>query len=262
MATTMTVRTICSEDEDTFLERDQTAVALDLETMDDFRADIDDAPIIGYSLTLFDLNELEDAMPTMVRLIDNLQDETILLEQLFADLRALGEVTLVGHNLAFPEEFQHLDAEGYDLPKLLARAEVCGLDGSFLRAFKTYDTMDVAGGLYRHEEHTKSHTWLKLDELKDWLEIEPPAKFIGLGPDVRKLWRRDGFERIMLYNAADTMVEARLATIFYHQLKVCTAADGLIGSGLCEHVEALTPLKDLPVWSRLKGLTAFAGSDV
>lgn len=258
----MTVRTICSEDEDTFLQRDQTAVALDLETMDDFRNDIDDAPIIGYSLTLFDLEALEDAMPTLVRLIDDLQEERDLLEQLFADLRALGEVTLVGHNLAFPEDFEHLDAEGYDLPKLEARAEVRGLDGSFLHGFETYDTMDVAGGLYRHEEHSKSHTWLKLDELKDWMGIEPPAKFIGLGPDVRRLWRRDGFDRIMLYNAADTMVEARLATIFYHQLEVCTATDGLIGAELCEHVEELTPLKDLPAWSRLKGLTSFAGSDV
>ncbi len=258
----MTVRTICSEDEDTFLQRDQTAVALDLETMDDFRNDIDDAPIIGYSLTLFDLEVLEDAMPTMVRLIDDLQDEKTLLERLVADLRALGEVALVGHNLAFPEDFEHLDAEGYDLPKLEARAAVRGLDVSFLHDVETYDTMDVAGGLYRHEEHAKSHTWLKLDELKDWLGIEPPAKFIGLGPDVRRLWRRDGFDRIMLYNAADTMVEARLATIFVHQLEVCTTSDGLIGSELCEHVAELTPLKDLPAWSRLKGLTSFAGSDV
>ncbi|MDY6770504.1 MAG: hypothetical protein SV186_00945 [Candidatus Nanohaloarchaea archaeon] len=257
----MTVRSICSEDEATFLDRDETAVALDIETMDDLDEGIDDAPVLGYALTRFDPGALDDTMQTLVRLVDDLREEDELLQRLFEDLRSFGDVTVTGHNVAFPDGFEHLDADGYDLPKLEARAAVHGIDASFLHDLATFDTMDVAGGHYRHSEDGTGR-WMGLDELTDRFGIEPPAKFITLGPDIRKLWRRDAFDRIMLYNAANAMVVARLVSIFRHQLDGCPGPDGSIGEELCEHVHGLTPIRELPAWNRLKGQTSFAGSDV
>lgn len=238
-----------------------TFVTWDLETLDDFDQDLEHEPVVGYSLTLAEapLDQVPDELPTMAVVADDLDDEAALLRSLCDLFRSNRDrITLVSHNGAYTQPSVDGGGPGYDSRKLLERCRAHDIDAGFIRSMPTYDTMDEAAGAYRHPDHGGRSTWLGLELLTSLFRIRPPTKFSDLGKDLRAIWQRGGLERVMLYNAADSMTETIIAALFRHQQHQCPAEDGLISHrNRCEHLHDGISIADYDDWQRLKAETAF-----
>lgn len=236
-------------------------VTWDLETLDDFDQDLESEPVVGYSLTVAEppLNDLPDRLPTLVAVAEDRDEEAELLRSL-CDLLAphSDEITLVSHNGAYTQPNIEGGGPGYDSRKLLERGWEHGIDAGFLRSTRSYDTMDVAAGSYRHHDHGGGSTWLGLELLTDLFRIRPPTKFSDLGKDLRAIWQRGDLERVMLYNAADAMTETLIAALFRHQQQVCVPDDGRISHrNTCPHLHDGIRVAEFPDWDELKRQTTF-----
>jgi len=244
-------------------ERDTDVVVLDVETLDCFALGLWNEPIISYSLAFLDTTDLEGGNFRIEGCIsESVEEEGLLLATLGGKLASHPQVLLVGHNIS--HSFKYIKAwnRGYDIPKIIKRSSVHGLDLSFLESMKVFDLMDVAFQYYDHTTHNL--TWngekqriLKSEFIEEQLRIIRPTGFQKMGHEVRQIYEnyvrtgnRSILQRILLYNCCDVAVESVIFKIFHHLLNKCRK--GTISFGArCQHIPDATVIGSLPAWTRL-----------
>lgn len=235
-------------------------VTLDIETLDhDY---IKTEPIVSFSFSFIPNLPLPivQHFPTFAFLVIDREGEGNLLLKLGEILARIPKSTrIVGHNVSYEIESMKLDGWssywGYDIPKILSRAKILGLNLNVIREFKTDDTMDIAYSKFDHCEHGiqdrvgNIKKVLKCTEIEDFFNIKRP--FPKLGQEVRKYFEDKRFREILLYNSCDTITESIVYRIFEHKLNHCKQP--LISFRKnCEHMPRVIKIGDMETWKRLK----------
>lgn len=241
-------------------------VTLDIETLDykDSLSNLSQEPIVSFSISFIpESSNIISEFPTFGYVIENKQEELSLIKLLENIFNGFSKnITIVGHNVAYElickKECRFQNTKGFDIPKILARSSLLNMDLTFLKKFKTYDTMDIAYRFFKHSEHAKLNKqgyqkkFLSSIELESFFNIKRPSNITKLGNKVRDYFNDSKFFDILLYNCSDTIIESIFYNIFEHKLNDCKSDDGLISfKQNCEHMPAIIEIDKLETWKLL-----------
>lgn len=245
--------------------RSYSKITLDIETLDSAPLKLWNEPIVSFSLSFVPDIPLPIVtnFPTFGFCIQSTDEEKTLLLKLKEIFNNFDKaITILGHNVSYEVECKDVcgfsNSHGYDIPKILKRSRLFGIDLHFIKEFETYDTMDIAFFKMDHEEHGKINRIgklkkiLKCDELEEFFNIERPQSIPKLGPLVRDYFAEKKYKEILLYNCSDTIIETIIYRIFEHKLNFCKQESGLISfKNNCEHIPKIIRIDKLETWKTL-----------
>jgi len=242
-------------------------VTLDIETLDSGLLRVWSEPIVSFSLSFVSNDSISSGIlsdiPTFAFGIkDVAQEKDLLLKLKKILLKIPQNTTLIGHNISYELECKkannRCNCYGYDIPKILTRSGIFGINLDLIRQFKTYDTMDVAYFKFNHEEHGKLRSngepkrFLSSEDLEEIFNIERPEGLPKLGCRVRDFFKEGRYKEILLYNCSDTIIESLFYRLFEHKLKFCKHPSGLISAKKkCIHIPEIIKVEDVEAWKRL-----------
>ncbi len=239
-------------------------ITLDIETLDTSKPAMWDEPMVSFAISFIpdNLIPLVVDMPTFAWCIEDTEEEGKLLLRLKEIFNYLKISTLIiGHNVAYELQCKKLEEwnnkTGYDIPKIIKRGKVWGLDFNFIKEFPTYDTIDVAYFKLNHIEHGIFGNYglkkiLKSEELESFFKIKRPSGLPKLGPAVSEYFKDGRYKEIILYNCSDVIVQSLFYRFMEHKLTVCPEKNGLISiKKNCEHIPIIIKLDEIETWKSL-----------
>lgn len=243
---------------------------LDIETMDNKVLRLWNEPVISYAVSFLSGSLDRLHCPIFGSIAENLDEETNLLSQVLELLRVCKErgITLCGHNINCLHENVPTIArwsEGYDLPKIIKRADCCRLDGGFISTLKTFDTMDLAVVSYDHSHHNhlllsgEKQRLLGLPCLEGDLNIIRPDGQEKLGPRIREIYtnylrtkEQAKLREIMLYNCVDSISESLVSKIFVLCINECGLCNRLVPpKNRCNRIPPEFRIGEMIEWKQL-----------
>jgi hypothetical protein len=254
-----------------FANTSTSMATLDIETMDSKELHLWNEPVISYSFSILSGSLNHFSCPTFGAVTEALDQEATLLLELLGFLRTCNEqgITLCGHNLNCSHKYLPTVArsktEGYDLPKIIKRANSLSLDASFVPSIKTLDTMDQAVQFYDHSQHNhlspygEKQRWLALSTLESDLKIIRPGGSQKLGGRVREIYTsylRSGdqakVKEIILYNCLDSISESIVGRIFTLCVNECGLCSGLVPPrNRCSRIPSEFRIERMVEWKQL-----------
>jgi hypothetical protein len=251
---------------------DAKTATLDIETMDSKALKLWNEPVISYAVSFLSGSLDRLHCPTFSSIAENLGEETSLLSQVIGILRICKErgITLCGHNINCLHEHVPTVArwsEGYDLPKIIKRADCYRLDGGFISTLKTFDTMDLAVVSYDHSQHNHSlssgekQRVLGLPCLESDLNIIRPDGQEKLGSRIREIYtnylrtrEQAKLREIMLYNCVDCISESLVSKIFVLCVNECGLCNRLVPPrNRCNRIPSEFRIGEMIEWKQLSG---------
>lgn len=255
---------------DLLAELDVSMVTLDIETLDSRDLNRWNEPIISFSMSIIPKSDgIPFDLPTLVYILEDIEEEKALLQLLSSTLSDLREYTFTGHNISLELEFKKSlgwsRTGGYDFPKILSRERYHGLPLTPLEDLKIFDTIEIAYFAYTHDEHNRltpsgdKKRVLGSVVIEEDFNITRPKDLPKLGPRVRDYFLRyanngdaTALNTIIQYNACDTLVESIISSIFHHQLYCCKNKNGLISfKNKCSHIPSMIEIEALSIWQKL-----------
>jgi len=255
------------------LGKESHIIVLDLETLDSKPLGLWDEPIVSFSMSLPpDSITVWDA-PTFCFVTESTDEERKLLELLRNILWTNRNSILCGHNISY--QYKYISQEmswsnGYDLPKILKRGSLYGIDFDFLQKISVFDSMDEAFKHYDHSAHSRQWNGekqriLRCEHLEEDFRIVRPQWLPKLGPRVRDYYHKylatkklQLLRMISLYNACDTLVESIITKIFLHSLDGCNGTSKIISPlNKCIHIPQDFNLESNSTWVRLNNAKLF-----